>query len=82
MVLDLLGLLAYFAAGVVGDYLIARYYLALSRRRVCEASLLAAAITMFSVYVLATIVVRQDIGLIFAYAAGTGAGTFLAVRRH
>jgi len=77
----LIKLAGYFAAGVVGDYLISRYYLAISHRRVYEASSLAFAITMFSVLVIATLVVERNFWLMLAYALGTGAGTFSGLMR-
>lgn len=76
-----LACLLYFAAGVVSDWLIARYYLCLSRRQAYWASGLATIITMFTVFVLANVIVDNDWRKILAYAIGTGFGCFLAVIR-
>lgn len=68
----------YFLAGVGGDYLIARYYLAMSRSARFSASGLAVVITLFNFYVLGRIVVNENVPLQIAFALGTGIGTLLA----
>jgi multidrug transporter EmrE-like cation transporter len=67
-----------FAAGVAGDFLIARYYLAMSRSARFSASGLAVVITLFNFYILGRIVVNENVPLQIAFAAGTGIGTLLA----
>jgi multidrug transporter EmrE-like cation transporter len=73
-----LRLCLYFLAGVGGDFLIARYYLAMSRRSRFSASGLAIVITLFNFYVLGRIVVNENVPLQIAFALGTGIGTLLA----
>lgn len=76
-----LRLTLYFLAGVGGDFLIARYYLAMSRRARFSASGLAVVITLFNFYVIGRIVVNENVPLQIAFALGTGIGTLLAFRR-
>lgn len=71
--------LIYFSVGVVQDFLIARYYLALSRRSVWTASLLAAIITLVTVKVFANVIQSDGLLLMVAYAIGTGTGCFLGI---
>lgn len=73
-----LRLLVYFAAGLVGDFLIARYYLAMSRRARFSASGLGMVITLFNFFILGQIVVNENVPLQIAFALGTGVGTLLA----
>jgi hypothetical protein len=68
----------YFAAGIAGDFLIARYYIAMSRHSRFSASGLAIAITLFNFYVLGRIVVNENVPLLISFAFGTGIGTLLA----
>ena len=71
----------YFAAGLVGDFLIARYYLAMSRQARWLASSLAIVITLFNFFILGQIVVNENVQLQLAFALGTGAGTLVAFGR-
>jgi uncharacterized protein YebE (UPF0316 family) len=71
-------LILYFLLGVVQDFLIAKYYLALSRRLVIVASSLGALITGLTFVVIDLSFGRAD--RIVAYAVGTGVGTMLALR--
>jgi multidrug transporter EmrE-like cation transporter len=73
-----LRLCLYFLAGVGGDFLIAKYYLCMSRRSRFSASGLAIVITLFNFYVLGRIVVNENVPLQIAFALGTGIGTLLA----
>jgi hypothetical protein len=69
----------YFLIGVVQDFLIAKYYLALSRHSVWLASILAMVITYGTMKVF-NLTFGSD-SLFLAYALGTGAGTFLGCRK-
>jgi len=69
----------YFSVGLLQDYLIAKYYLALSRRSVWVASILAAVITLLTVKVFASVITSNETALMIAYAIGTGAGCFLGI---
>jgi multidrug transporter EmrE-like cation transporter len=68
----------YFLAGVGGDFLIAKYYICMSRSARFSASGLAIVITLFNFYVLGRIVVNENVPLQIAFALGTGIGTLLA----
>lgn len=73
--------LAYFAAGVAQDFIIAKYYICLSRQQAWWAAGLATIITLFSVFVIEQIIIGHAFwGLLF-YGFGTGAGTFWAIRK-
>jgi hypothetical protein len=67
--------LAYFAVGVVQDFLIAKYYQALSGHLAFRASILAMIITYGTMKVF-NLTFGSD-ALFLSYAVGTGAGTFL-----
>jgi hypothetical protein len=71
-------LLLFFLIGVVQDFLIAKYYLALSRRSAIAASILAMVITYGTMKVF-NVTFGNDLAF-FAYAVGTGAGTFLGCK--
>ena len=71
--------LAYFAAGLVSDFLIANYYLFLSSRQRVKASALAVAIDFFGFIVTMFLVLNRDYPSAIAFALGTGAGTFVAL---
>lgn len=73
--------LAYFAAGLVTDYLVARYYLFLSSRQRVQASALAVAIDFFGFMVTMLLVLNRDIPSAVAFALGTGVGTYVALGR-
>jgi uncharacterized protein YebE (UPF0316 family) len=69
----------YFAVGVVQDFLIAKYYQALSARSAFRASILAVIITYGTIKVF-NLSFGSD-ALFLAYAVGTGAGTFLGCEK-
>lgn len=73
-----LRLILYFLAGAGSDFLIARYYLAMSRSARFSASGLAVVITLFNFYVIGRIVVNENFALQIAFALGTGIGTLVA----
>lgn len=75
----LLSVCAYFAAGVIQDYLIVRYYAALSSHSASRASFLAMLITYLTMKVF-NLTFGNDL-LFLAYAVGTGAGTFCGVKK-
>jgi hypothetical protein len=68
-------LLCYFLVGVLQDFLITKYYMALSRHSVMLASILAMVITYMTMKVF-NLTFGSDF-LFLAYALGTGAGTYL-----
>lgn len=71
----------YFAVGLSSDFLIAKYYLCLSRRHRARASGLAVAIDLLGYIVTATLVLNRDFPSAIAFALGTGAGTWLALSK-
>jgi len=77
----LLKLLAYFVVGVVGDWIIARYYLHLSSGRRVKASVFSSVISYFDFIISLTLIVNQDWLSAGSFAIGTGVGTFIAMRR-
>jgi hypothetical protein len=72
---------AYFLAGLVTDFLVANYYLFLSSRQRVRASGLAVAIDFLGYAITMTLVLNRDFASAFAFALGTGVGTFLALGR-
>jgi predicted lysophospholipase L1 biosynthesis ABC-type transport system permease subunit len=70
-----MSLLLFFLMGIVQDFLIAKYYLALSRRSAIVASILGMAITFLTMKVF-NVTFGKDLAFL-AYALGTGVGTFL-----
>lgn len=77
----LLKLLVYFVVGVVGDWIVARYYLHLSSGRRVKASVFSSAISYFDFIISLTLIVNQDWLSAGGFAIGTGVGTFLAMCR-
>ena len=69
----------YVALGVCIDYLIARYYQAISGRCRLRASNLSALITLLTVFVLAQVIRTDSPMPMMGYAAGNWLGTYLAV---
>jgi branched-subunit amino acid ABC-type transport system permease component len=65
----------YFLAGVAQDYLIAKYYIALSHGLALRASILAMIITYGTMKVF-NLTFGSDV-LFLAYALGTGVGTYV-----
>lgn len=76
----MLNLAVYFVAGAILDVIIARYYLAVSRRAAVLASVLAFVITASTVFIWERIIVSQSAAPLLAYALGTAAGTYIGVR--
>jgi hypothetical protein len=72
-------LLCYFLVGVLQDFLITKYYLALSHHLVLRASILAMILTYGTMKIF-NLTFGSDV-LFLAYALGTGAGTCLGMGR-
>ena len=70
----------YFAVGLVRDGMAALYYLSISKRQDWWASGLAGALTLFDLVIIVAVVKSNRPLLAVAYAAGTAAGTFFALR--
>ena len=74
--------LTYFGLGIALDWVIAKYYLALSRGQSFLAGGLSFLITVINLWVVEDILVnRKSLALGLTYAAGAAIGTFLAVGR-
>lgn len=74
----------YFAAGLVLDFLVTGYYLAVDANAPTFASTLSALITIWSISFINGIVNERELNkrrwiLILAYALGNGAGTAIAM---
>ena len=79
--MNLLLIPVYFLAGLLTDFLVAHYYLFLSSRQRVRASGLAVAIDFLGYAITMTLVLNRDFVSAFAFALGTGVGTFLALGR-
>ena len=71
----------YLLAGLLQDYLIAKYYLALTARRLVVAPALGALITVLTVVVFAQLTHPGSTLAILMYGLGTGLGTLLGLIR-
>ena len=74
----------YFIAGAVMDFIVCAYYISIDSRALFLASILAAMITIFSMFVIAGITDvhddrRERALLILCYAVGNGVGTAAAM---
>lgn len=76
-----MNLLLYFVLGVVFDYLLTRYYLAIYQRRLFLGPALAMAVTLFSTFILAALIKGDLLPPMVAWAIGNGLGTYLGIRR-
>jgi hypothetical protein len=74
-------LLLYFALGVVFDYMLTRYYLAIYQRRLFWGPALATVVTLFSTFILAALIKGNLLLPMAAWAIGNGLGTYLGLRR-
>jgi uncharacterized protein YebE (UPF0316 family) len=72
-------ILLYFGLGLMLDLLITGHMRAIVLQRPWLASGLSVMITLLSMLVVTQLVVSNSLPLIFAYAAGCGAGTFLGM---
>ena len=66
--------------GVVREFLVTRYYLAISARQVWSGSALSLGIALLDLFVIATMVVQTQFLMALGYAVGEAVGTYLAVR--
>jgi len=80
--MNLLLIVAYFAAGLGREFLVVSYYRQIARARAYSASGLAGGIELFDFLVLATIIQSGwSPPLIAAYVIGTMIGTFVAIKK-
>jgi hypothetical protein len=76
----LIGLVIYFVVGLFRDWLATMFYRCVSREWAGSASILSGGITLFDIIIVAT-VIRSGAWLnALAYALGSGAGTFIAMK--
>jgi hypothetical protein len=80
--MNLLLIVAYFAAGFFSDLLAANYILALSRRQRGRAPLLAFAIDIFGYAISATLILGKNIPGAISFAFGTSLGTWVAMGKN
>jgi len=73
---------AYLAVGLVGDWMIARYYLHLSSGRRGRASVFSSAISYFDFIISLTLIVNRDWTSAAFFAVGTGLGTWVAMKKN
>ncbi len=81
MNLRLLGLLVLYASlGILEDFLVARHYIAISKRNPLGASLLDGAIGILQIVVIATVIINRAWILSGGYIAGEMIGCFIGVK--
>jgi hypothetical protein len=73
-------LAVYFAVGLARDALAVAYYISISRNRAFSAAAWSGAITLFDIFVLATLLIKWNIGLAISYGVGCAVGTYFVVR--
>ena len=66
--------------GICREFLVTRYYLAVSARQALLGSGLSLGIGLLDLFVIATMVVQTQFWMAVGYAAGEAAGTYLAVK--
>lgn len=71
----------YLMAGLVQDWLIVRYYLALNKRLMVLTPVLGALITVLTVGVYDGLITSRHPLLILGYGLGTGMGTLIGMLR-
>lgn len=71
----------YVALGAIADWLVGKYYMALSARRAFRASVLAAAIPLTTFLVMERALETRNVGLFLAFVAGNAIGTYFVVSR-
>jgi hypothetical protein len=77
--MNLLSLGAYFAAGVLHDFLVAKYYLYLSSHQRGRAVIFTVLIDFFGYAITIFLVFQQDFLGALSFALGTGLGTWVAM---
>ena len=81
--MSLLPIVGYFAAGVLHDYLVAKYYLYLSSHQRARAVLFTVLIDFFGYAITIFLVFQKNFLGAFSFALGTGLGTWVAMgKRH
>jgi hypothetical protein len=71
---------AFFAIGLVEDFIVGLYYTNLSQKRAFKTAGISTVHTLLAVFVVATIITGDSIPLLACYAIGGGVGTFLVVK--
>jgi uncharacterized protein YebE (UPF0316 family) len=72
-------LIAVFGLGVLTDFLVAKYYLALTSRHVLAAVILSILVTVIPLIVAERGINAKRVSVFVAYALGCGAGTALGL---
>jgi hypothetical protein len=68
------------ALGLVEDYIVSRYYLALARKQAGRTAAISLVHTLLAIFVVASIIRGDSVPLMICYAVGGAGGTWLGVR--
>ena len=79
MSLALCGL--FFVVGVIEDWVVSRYYLAIGKKQAGRAAGISMFHTLLALFVVASIIKGDNLWMLLFYAAGGGLGTYLGVKR-
>jgi len=77
--MNLLLVVGYFAAGVLNDFLVAKYYLYLSSHQRARASIFTVIIDFYGYAIMMFLVIDRNFLGAFSFALGTGLGTWIAM---
>lgn len=80
LLVGLVTVLLYLAAGFFTDFLVAKYYLCLSSRQRVRASLFAVVIDFSGYLITMVLVMNKNFLGAFSFALGTGIGTWVALK--
>lgn len=73
-------LILYFGLGLAEDYLVSWYYFFLGRKEAAKTAGISLVHTLLAVFVVASIIVSNDVWLLLAYAGGGAVGTYIGVK--
>jgi hypothetical protein len=77
--MNLLLAACYVAFGIVSDFMITKYYVAVYRRRRLMGAVLGTLITLLTIYIFDQIITSNKFYLMLAWAVGNGVGTYLGI---
>ena len=80
--MSLLLIVGYFAAGVLNDYLVAKYYLYLSSHQRGRASIFTVITDFYGYAIMMLLVMDKNFWGAFSFALGTGLGTWVAMGKN
>lgn len=79
LLLQAAGILLYFAAGCLHDYLVAKYFLYLSSHQRGRAVIFTVIIDFYGYAIMMFLILDKNFLGAFSFALGTGLGTFVAM---